>query len=195
MRIYTRSGDEGQTSLIYGRRVSKASARVGAYGTLDEANSAIGLVLSWLPEDAQFDDLRRFLARVQRDLFDLGRDLATPLDKQAEFHTTEADVGLLERMIDRLDADNPPLQRFLLPGGHPAAAALHLARTIVRRAEREVVALGEVEPVQPWIRRYLNRLSDLLFVMARSVHTRTGVAEPSVDFQAPKPDPFQTEQK
>ncbi|MCL6516641.1 cob(I)yrinic acid a,c-diamide adenosyltransferase [Alicyclobacillus sp.] len=195
MRIYTRSGDEGQTSLIYGRRVSKASQRVCTYGTIDEANSAIGLAVARLNGDARFGDLCGYLGRVQRDLFDLGRDLATPLDKPSTPYTTEEDVLLLEKMIDRLDAENPPLTRFILPGGHEAAARLHLARTVVRRAEREVVALGEAEPVQPFIRRYLNRLSDLLFVMARVVNTRCGVEEPAVDFQAPKPNPFADEPK
>jgi cob(I)alamin adenosyltransferase len=190
MRIYTRSGDAGETSLIYGRRVGKDSLRVNAYGTVDEANSAIGLAMSLLPDEPAFADLRRYGERVQRDLFDVGRDLATPEDKRDGFFVAEADVSTVERMIDELEKGNPPLTRFVLPGGHPAAAAFHLARTIVRRAERTIVALERIEPVNPAIRKYLNRLSDLLFVMARSVNVRTRVPEPGVDFQAEKIDPF-----
>jgi cob(I)alamin adenosyltransferase len=190
MRIYTRSGDAGETSLIYGRRVGKDSLRVNVYGTVDEANSAIGLAVSLLPGEPAFADLRRYGERVQRDLFDVGRDLATPEDKRDGFFVAETDVATVERMIDELEKGNPPLTRFVLPGGHPAAAAFHLARTIVRRAERTIVALERSEPVNPVIRKYLNRLSDLLFVMARSVNVRAGVPEPGVDFQAEKFDPF-----
>lgn len=168
------------------------------YGKVDEANSAIGMALSFLPAASHeiatgnvgFADVLRMGERVQRDLFDVGRDLATPEDKQGGFHVSQEDVDLLEHMIDVLDVENPPLQRFVLPGGHPAAAAFHVARTVVREAERDVLALQKKEPVQPFLRKYLNRLSDLLFVMARLVNTRTGTAEPGVDFTAEKPDPF-----
>jgi cob(I)alamin adenosyltransferase len=190
MKIYTRSGDEGQTSLIYGRRIGKDSLRVTAYGTVDEANSTIGVAVAHIASDPRFSDIVRFSERVQRDLFDVGRDLATPEDKRDGFYISQADVDLLERMIDTLDAETPPLRQFVLPGGHPAAAAFHLARTVVRRAERCIVALERKEPVQPIIRKYLNRLSDLLFIMARVVNTRSAVAEPGVDFQAAKPNPF-----
>jgi cob(I)alamin adenosyltransferase len=190
MKIYTRSGDAGETSLIYGRRVGKDSLRVSAYGTVDEANSAIGLAMSLLPDGPEFNDLRRYGERVQRDLFDVGRDLATPEDKRDGFFVSDTDVATLERMIDELDKGNAPLTRFVLPGGHPAAAAYHLARTITRRAERCIVSLERSEPVNPVIRKYLNRLSDLLFVMARSVNARTGAPEPGVDFQSEKMDPF-----
>lgn len=191
MKIYTRSGDEGQTSLIYGRRVNKDSQRVGAYGTIDEANSVIGHAVSLLPTDDTFQDLQRYMARVQRDLFDVGRDLATPEDKRDGFFVNQADVDLLEQMIDELDKELAPLRRFVLPGGHPAAAAFHMARTVTRRAERAIVALQREEEVQPIIRKYLNRLSDLLFVVARVVNHRTGTEEPSVDFQADKQNPFE----
>lgn len=190
MKIYTRSGDEGQTSLIYGRRIGKDSHRVSAYGTVDEANSAIGLALSWLPLEAIFDDLRSYGERVQRDMFDVGRDLATPEDKRDGFYVAQEDVDMLERMIDTLSTDLPPLTRFVLPGGHAAAAALQVARTVTRRAERSIVSLQRDEAVQPMIRKYLNRLSDLLFVMARVVNHRAAMEEPGVDFNAVKLNPF-----
>ncbi|WP_026973771.1 cob(I)yrinic acid a,c-diamide adenosyltransferase [Alicyclobacillus contaminans] len=190
MKIYTRSGDEGKTSLIHGRRVSKDSPRVEAYGTVDEANSAIGAALALMADVPELLNLVRFGRRVQRDLFDVGRDLATPEEKRDGFYIAQSDVDLLERMIDKLSEETPPLRQFVLPGGHPAAAWWHVARTVVRRAERQIVALEKVEPVQPMIRKYLNRLSDFLFVMARVVNARTGCAEPGVDFQADKPDPF-----
>lgn len=190
MRIYTRSGDDGQTSLIYGRRIDKDSLRVDTYGTVDEANSVIGVALAALPEDARYDDVRKLGQRVQRDLFDVGRDLATPEDKHDAMYITQVDVDLLERAIDKLWAEAPPLTQFVLPGGHMAAAMLHHARTVIRRAEREVVSLGRQEPVQPQLRKYLNRLSDLLFTMARVVNARTGTAEPAVDFHAVKEDPL-----
>ncbi|MCF8563448.1 cob(I)yrinic acid a,c-diamide adenosyltransferase [Alicyclobacillus tolerans] len=190
MKIYTRSGDTGQTSLIYGRRVDKDSLRVQSYGMVDEANSAIGLALSLLPAEPGFDDLRRFGTRIQRDLFDVGRDLATPEDKREGFFVGEEDIAVLERIIDVLDAANPPLTRFVLPGGHPAAAAFHVARTSARAAERQIVALQKTESVPIAIAKYLNRLSDLLFVAARTVNTRVGAVEPGVDFGAEKPDPF-----
>jgi cob(I)alamin adenosyltransferase len=190
VKIYTRSGDEGQTSLIYGRRIGKDSQRVGAYGTVDEANSAIGLALSLLPSEGTYDDLRSFGGRIQRDLFDVGRDLATPEDKRDGFYVGQVDVDLLERMIDTLSIDLPPLTRFVLPGGHVASAALHVARTVTRRAERSIVLLQRDEGVQPMIRKYLNRLSDLLFVMARVVNHRAAIEEPGVDFNAAKFNPF-----
>ena len=196
MKIYTRSGDEGQTSLIYGRRVDKDSLRVQCYGKVDEANSVIGLAAGLLGDAsmanhrADFSDLKRMCARIQRDLFDVGRDLATPEDKRDGFYIGQADVDLLEQMIDTLDAENAPLQRFVLPGGHAAAGAFHVARTVVREAERNVISLQRVETVQPQLRKYLNRLSDFLFVTARLVNTRMGVEEPGVDFNVQKPNPF-----
>ncbi len=179
MPIYTRTGDEGLTALVGGERVKKSTLRVAAYGTVDEANSALGLARSLLPgELAELDPL---LDRLQRALFDLGSDLATLKNSPAERHITRMhpeDVAGLEAEIDRLEAELPPLKLFILPGGHPAAAALHLARTAVRRAEREAVALAEHEWVNAEALRYLNRLSDLLFVLARYVNHRLGVPEP-----------------
>jgi cob(I)alamin adenosyltransferase len=164
-RIYTRGGDKGQTSLGSGKRVAKHDLRVSAYGTVDEANATLGLVrLQCSPEaDA-------VLARVQNDMFDLGADLATPDAEDLEYEPLRivpSQVEWLEGEIDRLNADLEPLKSFVLPGGSPASASLHLARTVVRRAERDMTALAELEPVNEAAIRYANRLSDLLFVMAR----------------------------
>jgi cob(I)alamin adenosyltransferase len=164
-RIYTRGGDKGQTSLSSGKRVPKHDARVAAYGTVDEANAAIGLVRLHCSPEA--DEL---LARIQNDLFDLGADLATPHDAELEYEPlriVDSQVAWLEAQIDRLNADLEPLKSFVLPGGSPASAYLHLARTIARRAERETTALAEREAIGEATIRYINRLSDLLFVMGR----------------------------
>ncbi|MCL6453682.1 MAG: cob(I)yrinic acid a,c-diamide adenosyltransferase [Alicyclobacillus sp.] len=193
MRIYTRGGDKGTTSLIYGRRIRKDARRVQAYGNVDEANSWIGFATAALPSSQAFDRLRAMAARVQRDLFDVGRDLATPEEKRDASYITEADVALVERMIDTLDALVPPLQTFVLPGGHPAAAAFHVARTVTRRCERSLVSMQAEDPVQPAIQAYINRLSDWLFVAARYVNHETGWEEPSVDFQSQEADPFGAE--
>jgi len=190
-KIYTRSGDQGETSLIYGRRIAKDALRVQSYGVVDEANSVLGLALSLVPSDSNFADVYQFGMRVQRDLFDVGRDLATPEDKRDGFFIGQEDINILEQMIDTLSAELPPLTQFILPGGHPAAAAFHHARTVTRSAERMVVALERLEPVQAYIRKYLNRLSDLLFVLARVVNHRTGVEEPGVDFKSEKRNPFE----
>lgn len=190
MRIYTRGGDKGTTSLIYGRRIRKDSARVAAYGNVDEVNSVIGFALGLLPGEPQFEDIRLMCTRIQRDLFDVGRDLATPAEKQGEQNITEADVRLVEQMIDRLDAQNPTLKRFVLPGGHPAAAALHMARTVTRRCERSIVAIDVDGVIPAAVPKYINRLSDFLFVAARCVNTRTQTVEPGVDFNAQKPNFF-----
>lgn len=192
MRIYTRGGDKGTTSLIYGRRIRKDAARVNAYGTVDEVNSAIGQGVALLPALSSYNDIRNMCERVQRDLFDIGRDLATPDDKRDAFYVTDEDVLLLEKMIDLLDAENAPLTRFVLPGGHPSSAAFHVARTTARRCERVIVSLQETETVQPVIQKYLNRLSDFLFVLARTVNTRTGTLEPGVDFNSEKTNPLLT---
>lgn len=189
MKIYTRSGDNGETSLIYGRRVPKDSLRVETYGTFDEVNSVIGVAVALMPEEGSAD-LRQACQRLQRDLFDLGRDLATPEDKRDGFYVSKADVDVLEKLIDTFDEQTPPLRQFVLPGGSPAGAAFHQARTVARRAERRVVELEKREAVQPWVRKYLNRLSDLLFVMARLINARAKVEEPGVDFQGEKPSAF-----
>jgi cob(I)alamin adenosyltransferase len=167
-RIYTRGGDKGETSLGDGRRVPKHDLRVAAYGTVEEANAAIGLARLHC-EGA--DDA--MLARIQNDLFDLGADLCTPHDgRKAEgaLRIAEAQVKRLEDEIDAMNAELEPLGSFILPGGSAAAAWLHLARTVARRAERLIAGLAEIEEVNPDAVRYANRLSDHLFVMARRLN-------------------------
>ena len=159
-KIYTRTGDDGTTGLGDGSRVAKDSARVEAYGTVDEANSAIGMVLAC---DSVPDAVRAVLTEAQHDLFELGGELCIP----GHSAVTDAYIERLESELDSLNADLPALKEFILPGGGQAAAACHLARTIVRRAERRVASLGKDESVRPQVLRYLNRLSDLLFVVAR----------------------------
>ena len=167
-RIYTRGGDKGKTSLGDGRRVPKQSLRVEAYGTVDEANAAVGLAR--LHADADADAM---LARIQNDLFDLGADLCTPETGRraaGALRIIAAQVKRLETEIDAMNAELAPLNSFVLPGGTSAAAYLHLARTVTRRAERLTCALAEAEPVNPEALRYLNRLSDHLFVLSRRVN-------------------------
>lgn len=165
-RIYTRTGDAGETSLVSGARVPKYDLRVEAYGTVDETNACIGLARLHVkgPKD-------EILGRIQNELFDLGADLATP-ETEAEttgsaLRVTKDQVARLESEIDRLNEDLAPLRSFVLPGGTPAAAYLHLARAVARRAERLIVALAAKEPVSRDAMAYVNRLSDLLFVLAR----------------------------
>ena len=168
-KIYTRTGDDGSTGLVDGSRLSKDDVRVRAYGDVDETNSVIGLVRLHL-ENRRLDDM---LSRIQNDLFDLGADLATPLPAQGEadseyaLRMAEAQTTRLETELDALNADLEPLNSFVLPGGHPPAAYLHQARTVCRRAERVCVALATEEEVNPHALKFLNRLSDLLFVAAR----------------------------
>jgi cob(I)alamin adenosyltransferase len=169
-KIYTRGGDAGETSLGDGTRLPKSAPRVAAYGDVDEANSVIGIVR--LHVDGADDAV---LARIQNDLFDLGADLCVPITENPEYpqlRVTQAQVDWLESQIDRMNADLAPLTSFILPGGTPAAAFLHQARTVVRRAERLVVALISTpdEAVNRLVLTYLNRLSDLLFVMSRHVN-------------------------
>jgi cob(I)alamin adenosyltransferase len=167
-RIYTRGGDKGQTSLSDGRRVAKHDLRVASYGSVDETNAAVGLARLHCEGEAD-----AILGRIQNDLFDLGADLSTPESespKHPPLRVTAAQVERLEAEIDRLNAELAPLKSFILPGGKPAAAYLHLARTVARRAEREAVALAEREAVNPVAIRYINRLSDLFFVLARQLN-------------------------
>jgi cob(I)alamin adenosyltransferase len=167
-RIYTRGGDGGETSLGDGARVPKHTLRVAAYGTVDEANAAIGIAR--LHADAPADEM---LGRIQNDLFDLGADLCTPEDGRraaGALRIVAAQVERLEHEIDTMNAALQPLDSFILPGGTPAAAYLHLARTIIRRAERLVSELTRSEPVNPEALKYLNRLSDHLFVLGRRVN-------------------------
>jgi cob(I)alamin adenosyltransferase len=166
-KIVTKAGDGGKTRLATGEPVSKASARVEAYGAVDEANSAIGVARLHTTADPVLDPI---LDRAQNDLFDLGADLATPHASDLKFEPLriqESQVVRLETEIDQLNAQLSPLTSFILPGGTPAAAQLHLARAIMRRAERAIVALSEVEKVSPEAVKFANRLSDLLFVAAR----------------------------
>ncbi|MDH3273412.1 MAG: cob(I)yrinic acid a,c-diamide adenosyltransferase [Gammaproteobacteria bacterium] len=159
-KIYTRTGDDGTTGLGDGSRVAKDSLRVDAFGTVDEANSAIGVVLSCASVP---DDIRRILTEIQHDMFELGGELCIP----GHSAITDTFVTRLEKDLDALNEDLPALKEFILPGGGQAAAACHLARTIVRRAERITTTLAGSESVRPEVLRYLNRLSDLLFVIAR----------------------------
>lgn len=166
-KIVTKAGDGGKTRLATGEPVSKASARVEAYGAVDEANSALGVARLHTTADAVLDPI---LDRVQNDLFDLGADLATPHADDLKFEPLriqESQVLRLEVEIDALNEKLEPLTSFILPGGSPAAAHLHMARAIARRAERAIVALADVEPISPEAIKFANRLSDLLFVAAR----------------------------
>jgi cob(I)alamin adenosyltransferase len=176
-RIYTKTGDQGMTGLGGGRRVSKDSARVRAYGTVDELNSAIGVALAL----GLSDRLAAELPRIQNELFDLGSDLCWPSDdeRRSRIPTVQPKhVEHLERIIDELNDQVGPLTNFLLPGGAPGAAQLHVARTICRRAERETITLSHDEPIGELVQAYLNRLSDALFVMARFENHERGVPEP-----------------
>ncbi|WP_422364935.1 cob(I)yrinic acid a,c-diamide adenosyltransferase [Pelagibius sp.] len=173
-RIYTKGGDKGKTALSSGQRVVKHHPRVAAYGTVDETNAAVGLVRLHSAELAD-KSIDAILSRVQNDLFDLGADLATPEVENPEYpplRITTPQVERLEQEIDRLNADLAPLNSFVLPGGRPTAAYLHLARTVSRRAEREITALAESESINPEAIRYINRLSDLFFVMSRYVNDK-----------------------
>jgi len=175
VKIYTRTGDSGETSLFGGTRVRKDDQRVEAYGDVDEANAWLGFArASRLDED-----LDREIVQIQRELFALGAQLADPAHKlapaMAKAIVGERDVTRLEDTIDRYEETLPSLRKFILAGGSPAGAALHVARTVCRRAERRIVALDP--PVDPILLRYINRLSDLLFVLARVVNHRAGVVE------------------
>lgn len=198
MRIYTKTGDSGQSSLFRGGRVPKDHLRLDAYGTLDELNAALGLALAALPElpSALAEAVAAQVRQVQRDLFCLGAELATEGGPKPAWHLVPEDVARLEDFIDRMDAELPPLTTFVLPGGHPVGAALHLARTVARRAERLMVGLwrevgvadeaagrspSEEEAEQAALGlRYINRLSDHLFVLARWTNHQAGRPEPDL---------------
>lgn len=177
VKIYTKTGDTGETGLFDGTRVLKSDARVSTYGDVDELNATLGVARTWLAQAAatQLDEM---LQQVQRDLFALGSRLADPSHRIAGRVTKAAiaadDIARLEGWIDELETELPPLRRFILPGGSPAGAALHLARTVCRRAERAMVALGGLDSE---LLVYVNRLSDLLFVMARAANHRAGTPE------------------
>jgi cob(I)alamin adenosyltransferase len=169
-KIYTRTGDKGTAGLVDGSRVSKASARMIAIGNVDEANASVGMAVALLDDN----DLGEQLRRIQNELFDLGADIATPGDVEGALRVTDGQVQRLEHEIDSMNADLDPLRSFILPGGSAEVAALHLARTVVRRAERSAVALCDAEKVNPAALAYLNRLSDLLFVAARFIAAKQG---------------------
>jgi cob(I)alamin adenosyltransferase len=169
-KIYTRTGDDGSTGLGDGSRVAKDSLRVEAYGTVDELNSTIGMVLAC---DGVDDAVRETLTQVQHELFDLGGELCIPGMAMIE----DADITRLETSLDGFNDPLPPLKDFILPGGGMAASCCHLARTVCRRAERQVIALGRQEDIRPQAQRYLNRLSDLLFVLGRVLARAGGHGE------------------
>lgn len=185
LRIYTRTGDEGDTGLFGGERVRKDDARVEAYGTVDELNAVLGVARA----QAEDLELREILAAFQDRLFAVGADIATPMEAATQRGRVSIEriaperVEALEHLIDRFEAELPPLTRFILPGGSALAAALHLARVVCRRAERRCVTLAHLEAetgqsaLNPEVVRYLNRLSDLLFVLARVANRRQGVED------------------
>lgn len=183
MKIYTRTGDAGQTSLRWGERIAKDALRVEAYGTVDEANAFVGMALSQLSETVV--PLHAMLTRVQRELFDVGADLAVPpnKDKGEQPKVQPEMITALEQDIDTLEAGLDPLRTFILPGGSGAAAALHTARTVSRRAERRVVTLMATEPVDAALLKYLNRLSDFLFVAARAANKAAGHEDIKVEWK------------
>jgi cob(I)alamin adenosyltransferase len=173
-RIYTRGGDRGETSLGDGSRVSKLDARIAAFGAVDELNSQLGLVLA-----GDFPDgFRPWLEHVQNDLFDAGADLSVPFAAGDRLRITQAKVDEIERLCDELNAPLPELKSFVLPGGSETAARLHVARAVCRRAEREALAADAEHGVNPLVLRYLNRLSDLLFIAARAANAAAGRDEP-----------------
>jgi len=181
MKLYTRTGDDGTTGLFGGGRVGKDHPRVGAYGTVDELNATLGLAAAGCREDdaleARFAEI---LGRLQSRLFDIGADLATPEGARTEdriLRIGEDEVAEVEGWIDETEAGNEPMTSFVMPGGSELAARLHLARTVCRRAERAMVSLAHTETVTPGAVRYVNRLSDLLFAMARRTNRNRGVAD------------------
>jgi cob(I)alamin adenosyltransferase len=175
MKIYTKRGDTGETGLFGGSRVPKDDLRIRTYGTLDELNAVLGIVLS---ETGVPTEVQRSLIRVQGELFQLGAELATPRGKTVGIQMLDlSQIESLEKEIDAWEAVLPPLKTFILPGGSTSAAKAHLARTVSRRAERELVTLNRAEPVRPVVLQYLNRLSDYLFVLARYLNHKMKIAD------------------
>jgi cob(I)alamin adenosyltransferase len=173
-KIYTRGGDAGETSLGDGSRVSKLDERISAYGAVDEVNAGLGVVLAGECPDP----LREVLTRVQNELFDLGADLSVPLEREDRLRVVQSQVDTLEADCDRFNAELPELRSFVLPGGTETAARLHVARTTCRRAEREALVASRAHDVSPLVLTYLNRLSDLLFILARAANATAGREEP-----------------
>ena len=174
-RIYTRGGDKGETSLGDGSRVPKLDCRIGAFGTVDELNSALGVALA---EPGLPERLREPLARIQNDLFDVGADLSVPFGIGDRLRVEQRQIEWLEQLCDQLNADLPELKSFVLPGGTPAAARLHVARTTCRRAERDALTANEEHGINALVLGYLNRLSDFLFIAARWANADAGRDEP-----------------
>ena len=180
-KVYTKTGDGGETALVGGERVSKASIRVDAYGDVDELNSSIGVARSRLKDE----EIDKVLAQVQNDLFTLGGDLASKSEIKVP-RIEESFIARLEGLSDEFLSQLEPLKEFILPGGSEAGAEIHRARTVARRAERRVVALAGEEEINLQTVVYLNRLSDLLFILARVVNTRSGISEKMTDFSKKK---------
>jgi cob(I)alamin adenosyltransferase len=182
-KVYTRTGDKGETALVGGKRVPKDAPRIEAYGTIDELNSVIGLARAFNEEKLQAGDAHRFLdevlRQIQDELFDLGSELATPDDFSYDgmYRVGESEVKRLEHVIDHCQQELEPLKSFILPGGGKIAAYLHQSRTVCRRAEREILRLSRAEPLSEWPLKYMNRLSDLLFVLSRWIGKQTGEPE------------------
>ena len=174
-RIYTRAGDKGETSLGDGSRVPKLDCRIGAFGTVDELNSALGVALA---EPGLPERLREPLARIQNDLFDVGADLSVPFGIGDRLRVEQRQIEWLEQLCDELNADLPELKSFVLPGGTAAAARLHVARTTCRRAERDALTANEEHGINALVLGYLNRLSDFLFIAARWANADAGRSEP-----------------
>ncbi len=175
-KIYTKSGDDGYTSIIGGKRLSKASERIEAYGNVDECNSIIGVINATI----KYEDIRSILAKIQNDLFAIGSDLADPSYPNNPYNTPRIgydDITCLEQAIDEFEKELEPIRYFILPSGSKEGALLHFARAIARRAERSIVRLAEKEQINKHIIVYMNRLSDLLFVLARVVNKREGIKD------------------
>ena len=182
-RVYTRTGDKGETGLVGGKRVPKDSQRIEAYGTIDELNSVVGLARTFNDEKINVSEAHRFLdvilRQIQDELFDLGSELATPPDffKEGMYRVDEREVKKIEQLIDECQKELEPLKSFVLPGGGKIGAYLHQCRTVCRRAEREILRLSRVEELSEWPLKYVNRLSDLFFVLSRWISKQTGEGE------------------
>jgi cob(I)alamin adenosyltransferase len=182
-RVYTRTGDKGETGLVGGKRVPKDSQRIEAYGTIDELNSVVGLARTFNDEKINISEAHRFLdvilRQIQDELFDLGSELATPPDffQQGMYRVGEREVKKIEQLIDECQKELEPLKSFVLPGGGKIGAYLHQCRTVCRRAEREILRLSRVEELSEWPLKYVNRLSDLFFVLSRWISKQTGEGE------------------
>ncbi|MBM3895448.1 MAG: cob(I)yrinic acid a,c-diamide adenosyltransferase [Thaumarchaeota archaeon] len=173
MKIYTKTGDDGTTGLQGGSRISKSNPRIVAYGAVDEINSSLGIILS----NTSDNDIKELLTKIQNDLFVAGSDLSNPDMTVTKNRITSKMVEYLEEKIDQLEKELTPITKFILPGGHEIASQVHFARTVTRRAETAVITLSEKENVNVECKKYLNRLSDLLFVLARMINKRNGITD------------------